>query len=492
MSTDLPNPPETAPDGPRIGVDEWVARHGERAGLRGGPLAPLVARAERLPWWGLLAGAVAISALVPFISSSDYVIRVAVNTVLFALLAVGLNVVVGWAGLLDLGYVAFYGFGAYLYAMLSSEQFGVHMPAELAIPLVMISSAVLGLLLGLPSRRLLGDYLAIVTLFFAQIFVVLATNADSITLPWNDGPTDFTGGPNGITDLDQISLLGYEFGSVRSYLWLSLGVFTVVVVALYFLNQSRTGRAWRAVREDPLAAELMSMPVNRLKLLAFMFGAATAGFTGTIFGAVQSGAFPGDYDVGLLITIYAIVILGGLGSLGGVVIGALVVNGAPELLRSSANARFLFYGVLLLALLIALRPWYRLLFVLLGTVAFGFAVHAIVAAAWSRGTAGHIEGGGSLGRALEHWVLLPTHTEQIGGWAYFGLIVAALVLTVVRGWWRTLVLIPTLYLAAFVWENKLVEQVSGATRLILLGALLVVIMNVRPSGIFGTSRVEVV
>ena len=106
MSTDLPNPPETEPDGPRIGVDEWVARHGERAGLRGGPLAPLVARAETLPWWALLAGAVAVSALVPFISSSDYVIRVAVNTVLFALLAVGLNVVVGWAGLLDLGFIA--------------------------------------------------------------------------------------------------------------------------------------------------------------------------------------------------------------------------------------------------------------------------------------------------------------------------------------------------------------------------------------------------
>ena len=235
----------------------------------------------------------------------------------------------------------------------------------------------------------------------------------------------------------------------------------------------------------------MSVPVNRLKLLAFMFGAATAGFSGTIYGAVQSGAFPGDYDVGLLITIYAIVILGGLGSIGGVVIGALVVNGAPELLRSSSNARFLFYGVLLLALFIAMRPWYKPVVVLLGTIAFGFAVHGIASAVWSRGTAGHIEGGGQLGRALEHWVLLPRNTSSIAGWAYFALIVAALVLTLLRGWWRALALIPTLYLASFVWENKLVEQVSGATRLILLGGLLVVIMNVRPSGIFGTSRVEI-
>jgi ABC-type branched-subunit amino acid transport system permease subunit len=236
----------------------------------------------------------------------------------------------------------------------------------------------------------------------------------------------------------------------------------------------------------------MTVPVNRLKLLAFMFGAATAGFTGTIFGAVQSGAFPGDYDVGLLITIYAIVILGGLGSIGGVVIGALVVNGAPELLRSSSNARFLFYGVLLLALFVALRPWYKPVIVLLGTIAFGYAVHGIASAVWSRGTAGHIDGAGRLGRALEHWVLLPSNPSSIAGWAYFALIVAALVLTLVRGWWRVVTLIPTLYLAAFVWENKLVEQVAGATRLILLGTLLVVIMNVRPAGIFGTSRVEIV
>jgi ABC-type branched-subunit amino acid transport system permease subunit len=229
-----------------------------------------------------------------------------------------------------------------------------------------------------------------------------------------------------------------------------------------------------------------------LKLLAFMFGAAVAGFTGTIFGAVQSGAFPGDYDVGLLITIYAIVILGGLGSIGGVVIGALVVNGAPELLRSSSNARFLFYGVLLLALFVALRPWYKPVIVLLGTIAFGFAVHGIASAVWSRGTAGHISGAGEFGKALEHWVLLPSNPSSIAGWAYFALIVAALVLTLVRGWWRVVTLIPTLYLAAFVWENKLVEQVAGATRLILLGTLLVVIMNVRPAGIFGTSRVEIV
>ena len=169
-------------------------------------------------WWVLLVAAVGVSALLPFVSSSDYVIRVAVNTVLFALLALGLNVVVGWAGLLDLGYVAFYGFGAYVYALLSSPQFGLHFPALLSVSIVIVSSALLGLLLGLPSRRLVGDYLAIVTLFFAQIYVVLATNADRITFPWNDGPTDISGGPNGITDIDPLSILGYEFDSTRQLL----------------------------------------------------------------------------------------------------------------------------------------------------------------------------------------------------------------------------------------------------------------------------------
>ncbi|TML39999.1 MAG: branched-chain amino acid ABC transporter permease, partial [Actinobacteria bacterium] len=306
------------------------------------------------------------------------------------------------------------------------------------------------------------------------------------------GKVDLTGGANGLDQIDPFNLFGYHITTTKGYYFFTLISLILLMTMLYFVNGSRTGRAWRALREDPLAAEVMSVPVNRLKLLAFMFGAATAGFSGTIYGAVQSGAFPGDYDVGLLITIYAIVILGGLGSIGGVVIGALVVNGAQELLHSSATARFLFYGVLVLALLVAMKPWYKPVIVLLGTIAFGFAVHGIASAVWSRGTAGHIEGGGQFGRGLEHWVLLPRHTQSIAGWAYFALIVAALVLTMLHGWQRLLALIPTLYLASFVWENKLVEQVSGATRLILLGALLVVIMNVRPSGIFGTARVEIV
>src|SRR5438046_1616735 len=321
---------------------------------------------------------------------------------------------------------------------MASGHSGHHLQAEIAVPIVAISTALFGLLVGLTSGRLLGDYLAIVTLSFLQAFVIFVNNANGglndFSYPFV-GKVDLTGGANGLDQIDPFNLFGYHITTTKGYYFFTLISLILLMTMLYFVNGSRTGRAWRALREDPLAAEVMSMPVNRLKLLAFMFGAATAGFSGTIYGAVQSGAFPGDYDVGLLITIYAIVILGGLGSIGGVVIGALVVNGAPELLRSSANARLLFDGVLLLALLIAMRPWYRPVVVLLGTIAFGAVVHAIASAAWPRGTAGHIDGAGSFGRALEHWVLLPSNPSSIAGWAYFALIVAAMVLCVLRGWW---------------------------------------------------------
>ena len=475
---------------PRIGVDEWVARQGERTALRGGWAAPIVDAFERVPPWARLAIVVGLTALVPFVTDSDYVVRVALNTVLFGLLALGLNVVVGYAGLLDLGYIAFYGFGAYGYAILSSEQFGIHWPTELTIPVVVVASALLGLVLGLPSRRLLGDYLAIVTLFFAQIFVVLTTNADRITLPWNDQPTDFTGGPNGIAGLDPMKLFGIELGSTQSYLWLSLIVFTLVITGLHLLNESRTGRAWRALREDPLAAEVMSMPVNRLKLLAFMFGAATAGLTGTIFSAVQLGVFPQNFDLPLLITLYAMVILGGAGSLPGVVIGAVVITVSLELLRDPANARLLFYGAILLALLAFMRPWAKLAAVAVGTVVFGIVAYQLVDAIRPAWTSGSIDGG-TLAGLLEGWVVHPANPTRLGNIGFVLLIAAVIALSQLRGTLRLVLTVPTLYLAAFVWENRLVAEPS-VTRILLLGALLIALMNARPQGLLGTARVEIV
>jgi ABC-type branched-subunit amino acid transport system permease subunit len=264
------------------------------------------------------------------------------------------------------------------------------------------------------------------------------------------------------------------------------------VTLLHFVNEPRTGRAWRALREDPLAAEVMSISVNRLKLMAFMFGAGVAGFTGAIYGAIATAALPGDYTVGLLITIYAMLILGGLGSLSGIALGALIINAVPELLRSPNDARWIFYGTIVATLLIKVRPWRKLGAVVVALVGFGFAVHAIADAAYPRLTDGHAQGGGAFAHAMNHWMLYPARGEHIADVCYVLLIAAILLVQELRGLWRTLLLVPLLYFASYVWENRLFEEISGATRLILLGALLIAVMHARPQGLFGKAYVEIV
>lgn len=478
-------------DPPRIGTDEWVAQADARTESYSGPMAPLRRGWDRIPIPMRFAALVLVAASFPFTTDSDYFVRVGINAIVFALLALGLNVVVGFAGLLDLGFVAFFGFGAYLYAILSSDKFGLHWPTLATMLLVIATTALLGLLLGLPSWRLLGDYLAIVTLFFGQLFLVIVTNADRITPPWRDKPVDFTGGPNGIAGVDPMRFFGIEIVSVTGYFYLSLIVFVVVMTSLYLVSESRTGRAWRALREDGLAAELLGTPVNRLKLLAFMFGAGVAGLTGTVFSAVQTGVFPQNFELPLLITIYAMVILGGAGSLSGVVAGAALITIVLEVLRSPDDARLIFYGLVLLMLALLLRPWWRFAAVIAGTVVFGLAVHEVVAAVRPASTSGEIVEAGRLADALEAWVLLPADPVQVGNFAFVALVASAILLTRIRGWIRTVLLVPVLYLTVFVWENRLVTEPS-VTRLLLLGALLVVLMNARPQGLFGKPRVEIV
>jgi branched-chain amino acid transport system permease protein len=473
-------PEERAPAGPKIGVDEWVAQ--------------VERRRERKPWLERLVDGVpplarplvlvAISAPLPFVLSEGDLFRYGVFTLLYALLALGLNVVVGFAGLLDLGYVALFGFGSYFYSILSSDHLGIHWPAQASIPVVVAGSALLGLALGLTSRRLLGDYLAIVTLFFGQAFVVFVNTSN---------PKGLTGGPNGIPDVDPLRFFAWEVTTTRGYFFVLLGVVVAVAAALYFAAESRTGRAWKALREDPLAAEAMGIPVNRLKLLAFAFGASIAGLAGCIFAAFQTGAFSGNYTVSLLILVYAVVILGGAGSLTGVVIGAVIINVTAEVLTPATPnvARWLFYGTIVLLLLARMRPWYRPVLVLGLTAALGFLVHGVGGALWDSATRGSAESGGFLAGAIERWVLLPANRGAVGDYAYVALVLAVVLLLRVRGWWRVALLAPSLYLTAFVWENLMVLQ-PAPTRFVLFGALLVVLMQARPQGMLGTARVEIV
>ncbi|TML28063.1 MAG: branched-chain amino acid ABC transporter permease [Actinobacteria bacterium] len=482
--------PQVPPDQPRIGVDEWVASvEGKRERYRG-PVGWLRRGWDTAPAGARLLAFVIPAAIFPLVTTEGNLFRYGLITLLYALLGLGLNVTVGFAGLLDLGYIAFFGFGAYTYGYVASVHTGHHWPAVPAILLAIAVAALIGFIVGFPSRRLVGDYLAIVTLFFGQAFVVFVNNGDRINF-WPFNRTDLTGGANGLDNIDPLKLFGWTVNTTKEYYWFTLGAFLLVIILLYLVSESRTGRAWKALREDPLAAEVMSMPVNRLKLMAFVFGAAIAGFAGAIYGSVQTGAFPGDFDVGLLITIYAIVILGGAGSLAGVIVGALVVNGVPELLRDPNQAEWVFYTALVLLVLTKVRPWQKLVTVVGGTLALGFALVAIADAWFPRWTAGE-PNTGKLAHWVSHWMLLPSHATQIANWAYALTIALILVLTLLRGWWRTIVMIPTIYVGAFAWENLLVEQTVGATRFLLLGALLVVLMNARPQGLFGTARVEIV
>jgi branched-chain amino acid transport system permease protein len=483
-----PAPPDEG-DRPRIGVDEWVAQ-AEGRHERGKGVAALLGRSwEAAPPPARLVLLIAVAATLPLWMNEGDLFSYGLYTLLYAILALGLNIVVGFAGLLDLGYVAFYGFGAYSYALLSSSHYGIHWQAEASIPVAVVGAALVGVVLGFSSRRLLGDYLAIVTLFFGQAFVAFANNANPTV-----AGVGLTGGPNGIPNVDPLNFFGYQLHSTKQYTYFLLGVLVLVASGLYLVDNSRTGRAWRALREDPLAAEAMSMPVNKLKLLAFVFGAGTAGLCGTIFAAIQTGTVAGNFDVSLLITLYAIVILGGMGSIAGVIIGAIVINVSFQFLAPSNDhpelKRLLFYGVLLL-LVTRIRPWTRALFVLAGTVGFGFAVHEIVSAAAPSWTAGSAADAGSAAHAIREWVVIPRGHGTFDTVAYICLVAAIVALSQLRGWWRAAGLIPTLYLVAVVWENVLVEQ-PAVTRLILFGALLIGLMNARPQGLLGTARVEIV
>jgi branched-chain amino acid transport system permease protein len=280
-------------------------------------------------------------------------VRIIDLALLYVLLALGLNIVVGYAGLLDLGYVAFYALGAYMFALLASphlsENFeaframfpdGLHSPLWIVIPLGAALAGFLGMLLGAPTLKLRGDYLAIVTLGFGEIIRVFLNNMEH--------PLNITNGPRGIGQIDAIHFFGFDLGkklevfgielpsvTLYYYLFLALVVFSVIIC--YRLENSRIGRAWMAIREDEIAAKAMGINTRNMKLLAFGMGATFGGVAGSMFAAFQGFVSPESFSLQESIMIVAMVVLGGIGHIPGVILGALLLAALPEVLRYVAG-----------------------------------------------------------------------------------------------------------------------------------------------------------
>jgi len=295
----------------------------------------------------LYAVAAAILLAAPHLMPSTYWLRIYAMTGIYVMLALGLNVVAGFAGLLDLAYVAFFGMGAYIFALLSSDHSGIHLPFLATLPIAAFVTMAVGFVLGSTSIRLKGDYLAIVTLAFAQIFKLLLINLDR--------PINITGGVNGIYNLDPIRFFGFTLISPVSYAYLIWLAAVVVVIGCFRLKRSRYGRGWEAIREDELAAEAMGVNTSMMKLKAFAGGAFIAGATGAFFASFQDSVFPNNFDFPQLVIVYCMVILGGLGNVTGVILGAVLLSILPEFLREYGAYRMMLYGLILIVLM-ALRP----------------------------------------------------------------------------------------------------------------------------------------
>jgi branched-chain amino acid transport system permease protein len=443
--------------------------------------------------------ALAVVSTLPLLVHNPYLMRVAGLTGLYIVLSLGLNVVAGFAGLLDLGYVAFYGLGAYTYALLASPQFHQHWPFWLILLLVILVTALFGRLLGSPSLRLRGDYLAIVTLGFGQIASLLFLNLDRVSLPFLhlDEPLNITGGPNGIINVDDIRILGHTVETVSGYYYLILIFVALVFLVVFHLDRSRIGRAWRAIREDELAAQSMGVDVRRLKLLAFSAGAAIAGTAGVLFAAWQGAVFPANFDVSILIILYSMVVLGGVGSIWGAVSGALILSVLPELLRSPEVARLIFYGALILAVLGLWRRAKMRGLALLGSVGvLGIALKVTLTTLrpeWFLQSELKVSVARStfapLMKALNWWMLFPRDGRGVGNTAFVLAMFLLLGVRRLKGTARYVLLVPALYTLAFVWETRLVEEPS-VTRMLIFGALLVLTMNYRPQGLFGERWVQ--
>jgi len=299
-----------------------------------------LARMRRHPaslWVGVVLVAAALLVL-PFVLASVGTawVRITNLAILFIFLSLGLNIVVGFAGLLDLGYIAFYAVGAYTYALLASPHFGLHLPFWIILPVGAALACLFGVLLGAPTLKLRGDYLAIVTLGFGEIVRIFLNNLSQ--------PVNLTNGPQGVTLIDPFTIGNFSFarsetflgltfsGPIKYYYLLMLVLLAVIVINLR-LEDSRIGRAWIAIREDEVAAQAMGINTRNIKLLAFAMGASFGGIAGGMFSAMQGFISPESFVLVESIMVVSMVVLGGMGNIGGVVIGALLLSFVPELLR---------------------------------------------------------------------------------------------------------------------------------------------------------------
>ena len=292
----------------------------------------------RSRWTGLVAFLVA--AALPFVTATPYALSLMTTAAIFVMLCSGLNIVVGYCGLLDLGYAAFFAVGAYVSGILATRT-GLSLVETL--PFVIAAAVVAGLIIGLPTLRLRSDYLAIVTLGFGEIIRITANNLD------------ITGGPSGIYGIPPVSLFGTELSHPAAFYYFCLVVVSLAVLGAARLGRGRLGRAWLCIREDEDAAEAMGINTYRTKLAAYVMGAVWGGVAGMLFGANLSAVSPQSFTFLQSALVLMAVVLGGMGSMPGVVLGALFISLAPELLRDAAEIRFLLFGILLIVVMI-FRP----------------------------------------------------------------------------------------------------------------------------------------
>ncbi len=324
------------------GAFTFLSRPAQSAG------SAISALSGRVPLWLSLSFVAACAVAFPFLTER-YAHDVAISVLVYIILGLGLNIVVGLAGLLDLGYIAFFGVGAYTYALLSVH-FGLSF--WLCLPIAGCFSALAGCIIGYPTLRMRGDYLAIVTLGFGEIVRIVINNWMSLT-----------NGPNGILGIKSPGIYWFKNGSFEHMLmnnleqlyFIILGLAAFTVLAVYRINYSRIGRAFEAVREDQTAAELMGVNTLRLKLLAYALGAVFGGLAGTFFAARMKFVSPESFTFIESAMVLAMVVLGGMGSIPGVILGSLALIALPEVFRGFELYRmFVFGGVM--ALMMLFRP----------------------------------------------------------------------------------------------------------------------------------------